>query len=286
MAIERATGKVARQARPSGSRSAATKPGWDHQPTSGTAAVAVERAVEILLFLAEDGEASITQIAKTVGVGNSAAHRILAALKNRSLVDQSPASGLYSLSWGVLALTHPRGRRPDLRTVALPFMVALRDLSGETVTINARSGNERVCIEAIDSHHEISFRAEIGRVACLYAGASGKVILANFSREEFDNYLTTVEVEPLTPHTVTNISDLAREMTEIRRVGYALGLEDRTPGVCAVSAPILADRPPGVVGSLSIVGPCDRCTRTDLEAWAGPTKEAATEITRRIRAVS
>jgi DNA-binding IclR family transcriptional regulator len=244
-----------------------------------SSAVAVERAVDILFLIAERGEVSLTDLARAIGSSGSAVHRILTALKKKGLIEQPVENGLYSLSWSILALTQRLASESDLRGFALPFMIQLRELSGETVTINARSGFARVCIDQVEGPHEVTWRQEIGRISPLYAGATGKMILANLPEPELESYLDTVERKQLTPYTTVDRGKLEGQLAEIRARGYAISSQDRVFGVAGISAPIF-DRQGSIVGALTIAGPAERCSEDKLQGLIDPLTSAATQLSR------
>jgi IclR family acetate operon transcriptional repressor len=244
-----------------------------------SSAVAVERAVDVLFLIAERGEVSLTDLARAIGSSGSAVHRILTALKKKGLIEQTVENGPYTLSWSILALTQRLASESDLRALALPFMVQLRDLSGETVTINARSGFARVCIDQMEGPHEVSWRQEVGRISPLYAGATGKAILAHLSDSEFESFFASVEREPLTPYTTVDRKELERELAGIRSHGYAISSQDRVFGVAGIAAPVF-DRQGSVVGALTIAGPAERCSEEKLQSWIEPLTAAAAQLSR------
>jgi IclR family acetate operon transcriptional repressor len=242
-----------------------------------SSAVAVERAVDVLFLIAERGEVSLTDLARTIGSSGSAVHRILTALKKKGLIEQPVENGPYSLSWSILALTQRLASESDLRGFALPFMIELRELSGETVTINARSGIARVCIDQVEGPHEVSWRQEVGRISPLYAGATGKAILAHLTETERESYFASVQREPLTPYTTVERRQLERELAEVRAHGYAISSQDRVLGVAGIAAPVF-DRQGAIVGALTIAGPAERCSEEKLRSWIEPLITAASRL--------
>jgi DNA-binding IclR family transcriptional regulator len=242
-----------------------------------SSAVAVERAVDLLFLIAEQGEAPLTDLARTIGSSGSAVHRILTALKKKGLIQQPIENGPYSLSWSILALTQKLTSEADLRSISLPFMTRLRDVTGETATINVRSGYYRVCIDQVEGGHEVRWRQDVGRISPLYAGATGKVILAHLSPEELKDYWRTMKVEKLTPYTTVDRAAMERELEQIRQQGYAFGTQDRILGVAGISAPVF-DAHGGSAGALTVAGPSQRCTDQQLRKWVKPLTEATAEI--------
>jgi DNA-binding IclR family transcriptional regulator len=240
-------------------------------------AVAVERAADLLVLIAERGEASVTDLAREIGSSGSAVHRILTALKNKGFVEQRLENGPYSLSWSVLALTRRLATGAELRTLSLPLMHELRDLTGETTTLSVRAGFDRVCIDQVESTHEVRWRHEIGRVSPLYAGATGKAVLAHLDSAELTRYFRAVKLERLTPYTTTDQAALRSELDRVRAQGYAIDRNDRIIGAGGIAAPIFG--PEGFSGAvLTIAGPAERCTFERLQSWIEPLSSAAHRI--------
>jgi DNA-binding IclR family transcriptional regulator len=245
-------------------------------------AVAVERAADLLELLAQRTSASVMELAEASDLSGSAVHRILTALTRKGLIEQDPASERYTLSWGVLKLARALVNRDQLRTVALPHMTRLRDLTGETVTLYVRSGSERICLEQVEGTHEIRYRAEIGRSLPLYAGASGLALLAQLSPDELANYVRATKLSRLTPDTITARAELERTLADIRRRGYANASNDRLSGLAGLSAPVF-DGAGRATAVLTIAGPANRLAGPDASSWATALLEAADEVSRVLR---
>ncbi len=242
-----------------------------------SSAVAVERAADLLFLIAEKGEASLTDLARAIGSSGSAVHRILTALKNKGLIQQSVENGPYSMSWSILALTQRLTADADLRSISLPHMKQLRDLTGETTTLNVRSGLDRVCIDQVEGPHEVSWRQDVGKISPLYGGATGKVLLAYLTPDELKTFWRTVKMEKLTPYTVVDKGEMLTELELIRDRGYAFGTQDRLLGVAGIAAPIF-DAAGHAAATLTIAGPSERCSSEQLERWVEPLTAATQAI--------
>jgi DNA-binding IclR family transcriptional regulator len=245
---------------------------------ANASAVAVERAADVLFLLAEHGESSVTDLARSIGSSPSAVHRILVALKRKGLVEQRANTEGYALSWSVLALGRALNEQSGLRTVALPFMTQLRDWTGETVSLNVRTGFERLCVDQVESRHEVRWVARVGVPSPLYAGATGWALLAHMSEPELRAYLSKVKLSPLTPHTVVDHKALRRELLNVRANGYAISREDRILGLAGISAPIF-DRTGSAYATITVGGRADRLDSNAFKSWAASMKEAARKIT-------
>jgi DNA-binding IclR family transcriptional regulator len=242
-----------------------------------SSAVAVERAADLLFLIAERGDASLTDLARAIGSSGSAVHRILTALKNKGLIQQTTENGPYSMSWSIFVLTQRLSARGDLRKLSRPHMVRLRDRTEETVTLSVRTGFERICIDQVEGLHEVRWHQQIGQISPLYTGATGKALLAFLEPVELSEFFRTVKLRKVTPYTVVKRKDLVAEIETIAAQGYATGTQDRVIGVSAMSAPIF-DQAGSAAAALTIAGPLARCSPDSMAAWAGPLIDATREI--------
>ncbi|MGA8417607.1 MAG: IclR family transcriptional regulator [Candidatus Dormiibacterota bacterium] len=242
-------------------------------------ALAVERAAEILLLLAQTdtGSLSVTELARETKASGSAIHRILTALRRKQLVDQHPETQRYALSWRMLTLFRQMNSRADLRGVVYPYMLRLRDLTAETITLNVQTGFERVCIEAVEGTHEIRWVAQIGQLAPLHSGVTGELLLAYAAEPDRRAYWSHLaQLRKLDP-AIPSRAVLVRRVETIASEGYALAQSSHVQGIDAVSAPILGpDR--SIAAALTIAGPAERCTLERLEAWLPDLLAAAGEV--------
>lgn len=237
-----------------------SSPRGNTQPPSD----AVERAARVLLALAEADVGRVTEIARRVGLPKSTVHRMLASLTRAGLAMQDGDRSEYRLGPHAVSLGLSAIGTPDLRTRALPVMVELRELTAETVTLSLRVGFERLYIAQIESLQDVRMAVELGRRYPLYAGASGKAILAFLPPPQLDEYLSRTELEALTPATMTSVRALQDGLRQVRERGYASSQGERDPWAASVAAPI-RDAAGRAIGSLSICGPL---TRFDAERFA------------------
>ncbi len=63
----------------------------------------------------------------------------------------------------------------DVRTLALPIMVRLQEQTRETLTLYVLEGDERVCVERLESQETVRMVSRVGRRIPLYTGSAGKV---------------------------------------------------------------------------------------------------------------
>ncbi|MBX5492901.1 MAG: IclR family transcriptional regulator [Chloroflexi bacterium] len=236
---------------------------------------AVERAGHLLLYLAEHPRASLRDLAQAIGSSRTTAHRLLHALAASGLV-MTTADGRPALGPAVVRLYGAWRRQTDLRRVAYPHLLALRDRSGETVSLHVRQGDAVVCVECVESEQPIRRAIAPGDVAPLLRSASSKLFLAALPEAERAALLTR-----LAPDDAELWERLRTELPRIREQGYATSFEERIPGAASLAAPIW-DAAGTMVASLSIAGPVQRVTPAFIAEIAPVLRAVALEISQQL----
>jgi len=238
----------------------------------------IEKAIDILFcFNAEHPQLRLTDISAKLGLHKSTAYRLLSLLKKKGLIVSEPNSQLYSLGPSLVELAWVVLRQQDLRSVCRPYLQRLRQTTNETVNLNTRSGNQRVCIEELESEHHIKYSQTVGVTAPLHVGAPGKVLLAFLPPAELDTLLAGLPLSAMTPSTLTDPERLWTELSVVQRRGFAISIGERSPGASAVAAPIWdwSGRP---IAAVSVLGPVQRLTYEKLQALGPLVVQVAQEM--------
>src|SRR5918992_1741133 len=168
----------------------------------------IEKAIDVLFcFDLQRPQLRLVDISHRLGLHKSTAHRLLSLLKKKGLVVVDPATQLYSLGPALVELAWIVLRQQDLRSVCRPYMEQLRQHTNETVSLNIRMGDKRVCVEELQSNQEVKYSQTFGLTAPLYVGAPGKALLAFLPEADLEALLTEL---PLTAMTPSTLSDPAR----------------------------------------------------------------------------
>ena len=230
---------------------------------------AVERALDILLCFTVSAEMGMTEIAEKVSLHKSTVHRLLATLEMKGFVKRDPVTEKYSLGFRVWELYANLSQTDEPAFLLLPEMEKLRDLLGETVSLYIRDGNERIRIQAVQSHESVRRVAPVGVRLPLFVGASSKVLIAFADTKERARLLSDIPW----PRTM-DLKAYQAQLKEIRKNGYATSLEEREPGVSSVAVPIF-NRQNKLVAALSVSGPISRLTPDKLKEYSKVLMEAA-----------
>jgi DNA-binding IclR family transcriptional regulator len=240
-----------------------------------TSVQAVERAAAVLLYLADHPDASLRELASAVGVSRTTVHRMLNALTQCGFIaprrDGRPAFGP-----GVVRLYGAWRRQTELRRVAYPYMLELRDRSGETISLHVRQGDATVCVECVESQQPIRRSIVPGDLAPLLRSSSSKLFLAALPPEEL-----TALLGRLAPDNAEMRARLNIELPLIRQQGYAASYQERIAGAASVAAPIW-NGAGEMAASLSIAGPVHRVTPAFVAEIAPVLCEIAQTISRQL----
>lgn len=222
----------------------------------------VSRAIAVLRCFSEaEPELRVTELAHRLDLHKSTISRILATLEQEGLVAQNPESGKYRLGVGLISLAGVALGGLDVRGVSQPFLHDLVHITGETVNVSIRQGQECVHIERARSPHPIRYVGWIGRRMPLDRTAAGRIFLAydrDLPAESQDRALQDV-------------------LDEICRSGYAIGHEIFDQGYSSIAAPIF-NHQRQVIAALSITGPTFRLGPDTIDQLIAPITQAAQQI--------
>lgn len=248
---------------------------------AGTTMQSVERTCNVLLsFKAEEPVLGVSEIARRLGLPKSAVHRTLDSLVRMGLVARDRTSSRYRLGPRAADLGFAALGTPDIRGLALPVLQELSRRTRETATLSLLSGHERFYAAQVEGPQDVKMVIEIGKRCPLYAGASGRSILAYFSPAQLSAYLAATRLEALTEKTITSKADLLAQLEVVRSQGYAVSLGERDPWAGAVASPVfLGDV---LVGSMSICGPHNRFTPDKVAEYGELVKAETKQLSQQL----
>jgi DNA-binding IclR family transcriptional regulator len=222
---------------------------------------AIERAIGVLgAFSSHRPALTATEIASELKVSVSTAHRIATTLQAGGYLARNRGSKAFSLGPELLRLAKlVTDNRPA--TVDGQALAAIRDTTGETVSLQIRVGDRRICVAEQVCRQPIRITSGVGQSYPLTAGAAGKAILSLLADDEVDR-LTAAPREPDSwplPH-----RELLAAIRLTREIGYVTSEGETVRGAVAVAVPL----PPSgvdVPSAVNLVGPRDRMTRAAVE---------------------
>jgi DNA-binding IclR family transcriptional regulator len=248
---------------------------------AGTGVQSVDRAVSVLEILARTGAAGVSEVALDIGVHKSTAFRLLSALEDRGLVEQTRERGKYQLGLGILRLASAVPGRLDLVGQGRPVCEDLASAFGETVNLAVLRSHHAVNLDQSRGAAAIAAHNWIGQLTALHATSSGKILLAHQPPDVRRRLLDAAGLRRYTEHTVTSRRALTAQLTAALNDGYATTVEEFEDGLNAIAAPV-RDHSGTVVAAVSVSGPAYRLLAERMTAMAGDLIAGAERISERL----
>lgn len=245
----------------------------------GSRVQSVDRAVNVLEFLARNGWSGVTEIGEALDVHKSTASRLIATLAARGLVEQHAETGLYHLGFGMVHLARAVTVGPDIARRARTWCEWLAERTSETVTLSVLEGEGCVTIDQIVADSTVVSRSWLGRRVPLHCTAAGKMWLAYMPPEE-QGEIVAGPHKRYTDETIVEPAHLAEMLGRIRHDGYATAVEEHEAGLAAVAAPVLA-ADGHIVASIDVSGPAYRLGEDELAEMTPLVVEAAAHASTR-----
>lgn len=221
---------------------------------TGIGGVSFTRGLNVLICVAESGEARADQIAEDVGVPLSSVYRYLRALRDLDLIEERDHS--YVPGWRLLELSGQGLAHTRLVELGHSLLREISEATGETAVLTVRAGTQALCLRQVESHrHAIRMAFKINQLLPLYAGAGQRMLLAHAPpsviARVLENPLRHITDQTLDRATVT------KELDQVRRHGFLVTHGELSEGAVAVAVPVFAGGE--VVCSLTAAGPENRC---------------------------
>lgn len=221
--------------------------------------------------------ATVTDIAREVGLAVSTVHRLLHTEIELGFVAFDPADKTYRLGVRVFELATKVSSVLSVADTARPIMRDLSQATGETVQLAVLSNNRALFIEKVGTEQAIGIRGSVGESEPLHATSTGKVLLSQLDPEALADTLAGVSFEAWTANTITDRAGLVAEIDRVRAQDYSTANEEFDPGVRAVAVPVRNGRDE-TRAALCISAPAFRVTQEQMLAWLPLLRDSAAAI--------
>lgn len=205
----------------------------DDERTGGIQVIA--RAAKILNALGDRPNGmSLGEIAQTVDLPRSTVQRIVAALDSVQLVRTHGAGGVRL---GPALLRLIANVHTDVVAIAQPWLQALSDATGETVSLARASGLQLAIVHYVVADRELRVVPRIGLNLPLYSTSGGKALLA-LDSDDAARTLVGDAYKAMTDLTVKAFPELLARLQDIRRTGLAYDRGETLEGISTMAVAI------------------------------------------------
>lgn len=190
----------------------------------------------IQAFDAAHPEQTLSDVARSTGLTRATARRFLLTLIDLGYMRTD--GRLFRLTPQVLNLGHAYLSSLQLPEIAQPHLRELSDQVGESSSVAVLDGSDIVYVARVALKRIMTVAITVGTRFPAYATSMGQVLLADLDPQELDEVLARTDLAPLTPQTVTNRSQLEKELAGVRESGYSLNDQQLEIGLVSLAAPI------------------------------------------------
>lgn len=211
-------------------------------PASTSASLNAERALEILLALGEAGAdgLSLSQITQRVGGAKSAAHRSLAALRNKGFVEPAGRYGHYRLGPAIPLISRQQERLDSQIQMIRPGMTEFARKTGFTTYLMVQAGIDAVCAEIISRSPRRQLTMGVGARVPMGI-AAGSMALLSIMPEDAAAEIIRANADRYASHPALRAIDaelIAGQVGAARAQGYAINMGYYLPGEGGLGLPI------------------------------------------------
>ena len=237
----------------------------------------VDNALKLLHMLRERSHIRVSEASSSIGVARSTAHRLLAMLQHHGFVRQDPFSRAYVAGPALLDFGLAIVRDRDLRTLARPFLETLSRETGETVHLIILQGRDVLFLDCVESAKAVRVGNRTGLLLPAHCTSAGKALLAALPPERFKALYPEEPLPGLTRRSIRTRARLEREVSLVRKRGYATNFGETEEDIGSVGA-LIQDRQRGLRAALSVAAPTSRLTDRAIVTMAKAALRAATAI--------
>lgn len=239
----------------------------------------VGRAFAVLYsFTLDEPRLSLIEISEKIGLPMTTTLRLLTTLVAMDVLkrhdDRTYSLGNRMYLLGAVARAHYKPSQ-----IVQPYMRRLRDETQEAVSLYGVDGEYRVCYEHVPSLLTMRCVVRVGDRFQLWAGASGKALLAYASEEVVARELK--KLEPITNTTIVDRESFLGELAIVRGQDYAISHGEREDGIISIAVPVF-DWQGNAVYALSLAGPSLRFTEEKALALIPKLQQICVEIARQL----
>lgn len=223
----------------------------------------------------------VRELATQLGANKSTVYRLMTTLNGLGVLKQDPHTEKYSLGLKLFEL----GSRVDIQEAIIskthPILKKVASEISETVHMGILKNDQVLMVDRVESPQGLKLNSVIGSYIPAYCTGLGKVLLSNLSDEKVHAFCEHTSFIKNTEHTIQEKNTLLKELTAIRKQGYALDQEEKEYGLICLAVPVY-NASNEMIAALSAAGPAQRFKPNMLPKYVNILKTGASDIKTRI----
>jgi len=223
-------------------------------PPAPTGTQTLLRGLAVIQAVA-DGARDLKEIARRIGTTRSTTHRLTSCLVEERYLRVLPQVG-YLLGPRLIELGFQAREEVPLVMLATPWLDELSALTGDTIHLAVRDGDEVLYLHKTPGRNGPEMRSRVGHRMPLARTGIGKALMLDGSAGEWQRLFEAGEAAAASAaqwpdHPQLTWPQFQARMLEYVAGGYAFDLEDNEPSIRCVAAPI-RDASGQIVAAISV----------------------------------
>lgn len=204
----------------------------------GNTILSVAKAMELLQILSRTGKPMfLKELTSLSGYPRSTVFGLLTTMRQYGVVSQG-SDGRYALGLRLFEYGRQVERSWDISVLARPYMEQLCQKTGASVMLSVCEDGSVITLDQVESRNDFRIVSDVGARLPLYCTSQGKVFLAHMSRASAEGVLLKQTMKQFTPHTITDIPSLMKEIQLCREQGYAVENGEYRIGLRSISSAV------------------------------------------------
>ena len=242
----------------------------------------LDKALSILSFFYTNSELSVKELENLTGVNRTTIFKSLQSFVDWGYLEQDPVSKRYKASIKILGMAGTLLQRMDVVKIARPYLLSLRDETGESSIITILNEFDVLVADWEPSNHDAHINSFVGKRVPAYCTGAGKAIISNLPADEIEALLNNHDLKKCTKNTITNKKKLLRELDLTFSRGFGVSIEEFGSDVVAVAAPVF-DINNKVIASIAVAALKSRVNdESMIEKLGGTVIKAASSISKEL----
>ena len=180
----------------------------EHQTSSSAPRVslapAADRTLDILEFIASNGQTQAATLARELGIPRSTVYQLLEILERHGLVTRLAEQRAYGIGLKTFELGSAYSRQHRVSQVAHPVLARLVDETGENGHLAVLHGNEIIYVIEERAAHRPPLVSGVGVRLPSHLTATGRAILSALPAIRSARYIPIVRHSPTAPASAPN----------------------------------------------------------------------------------
>ncbi len=208
-----------------------------------------EKTLAVLLaFNGGNPEMTVSQVAAATDQTRASARRFLLTLSDLGYLETN--GGNFRLSPRVLDLGASYLSGMTLPKAATIHLESLARELEESAALCVLEGQDILYIERVSSPRLHSMNVSIGNRLPAWVTSMGRVLIAELTAPEQEAFLSQIDLQRYTEHTVGSLAELKDELVQVKEQGWSLVNQELDEGLRGLAVPVY--RGDQLLGALNI----------------------------------